>query len=91
MPTFAQAGLPLPETDFGAWTALLVPKSTPREAIQQLNQAVNTALNMPELRAQLSGMGVTVEPGNPEAAQTLVTSQIQAWTQLIQQAGIKAE
>ncbi len=91
VPTFEQAGMPMPDTDFGAWTGLFAPKNAPRDAIRQLNQAVNTALNLPELRAQLAAMGLTAEPSSPEALQTLLTSQIQAWTQLIQQSGIKVE
>ncbi|RYY85363.1 MAG: tripartite tricarboxylate transporter substrate binding protein, partial [Comamonadaceae bacterium] len=91
VPTFAQAGLPMPETDAGAWTALFAPKATPRDAVLQINQAVQAVLAQPELRAQLSAIGLAAAPGTPDAVQALLASQSRVWTDLIAQAGIKAE
>lgn len=91
VPTFAQAGLPLPEADAGAWTALFAPRNTPRETVQQINQAVNIVLAQPDMRAQLSAIGLAPERATPETLQALLISQTQAWTQLINQAGIKVE
>lgn len=91
VPTFAQAGLPMPETDHGAWTALFAPKDTPKETIAQLNQAVKTVLSQPEARTQLAAIGLAPEISTPEALQAQLAAQTQAWTQLITQAAIKAE
>jgi tripartite-type tricarboxylate transporter receptor subunit TctC len=91
VPTFAEAGLPMPEADAGAWTALFAPKNTPREAVQQINQAVNTVLAQPEMRTQLAAIGLAPERAAPEGVQALLATQTQAWTQLLTQAGIKVE
>ncbi|RYY92526.1 MAG: tripartite tricarboxylate transporter substrate binding protein [Comamonadaceae bacterium] len=91
VPTFAQAGLPMAETDAGAWTALFAPKAIPRDAVQQINQAVNAVLAQPELRAQLAAIGLAAEPAAPEAVQALLAAQTRVWTELTAQSGIKVE
>ena len=91
VPTFAQAGLPMPDTDYGAWTALFAPKDTPKDTLMQLNQAVNTVLSQPEMRTQLAAIGLAAEPSTPQALQAHLAAQTQAWTQLITHAAIKVE
>ncbi|MDB5859392.1 MAG: LacI family transcriptional regulator [Ramlibacter sp.] len=91
VPTFGEAGLPMPETEAGAWTALFAPKDTPRETVAQLNQAVKAVLAQPELKTQFAGIGLAPEVMTPEALQAHLVAQTQAWTQVITQAGIKAE
>ncbi|VWX63344.1 conserved hypothetical protein [Burkholderiales bacterium 8X] len=91
VPTFAEAGLAMPDTDFGAWTALFAPQGTPKEAIAQLNQAVNAALAQPETRTSFANLGLAVEAGTAESLQANLASQTQVWSQLIAQASIKAD
>jgi tripartite-type tricarboxylate transporter receptor subunit TctC len=88
VPTFAQAGMPMPETDMGAWQGLFVARGTPREAILQLNQALNTVLAQPEMKTFFTGIVVSPAPGAPEALGSLLESQTQVWGQVIRLAGI---
>ncbi len=41
VPTFAEAGLPIPELDGGAWFGLLAPAGTPKDIVQKLSQHFN--------------------------------------------------
>lgn len=58
VPSFADAGLPMPETDAGAWTGLFAPKGTPKETIDQLHQAVSRVMAQPALKSQLAAIGL---------------------------------
>lgn len=91
VPTFAEAGLPMPETDAGAWTGLFAPKGTPLEAINQLQQAVAKVLAQPELKERFATIGLAPEPMAPEALQARLASQTRVWRQIIAQSGIRAE
>ncbi|WP_439590107.1 Bug family tripartite tricarboxylate transporter substrate binding protein [Hydrogenophaga sp.] len=91
VPTFLEAGLAMPETDAGAWTALFAPKDTPRETITQLSEAVRTVLSLPELRTQFAGAGLVPQAMTPQALQAHLVAQTAVWTQVITQAGIKTE
>jgi len=91
VPTFKDAGLPMPETEEGAWTALFAPRDTPRETIVQLEQAVRTVLGQTELLSQFAAIGLAPEAMTNDKVQAHLVQQTQAWTQVITQAGIKAE
>ena len=91
VPTFADAGVSMPETDAGAWTGLFAPRGTPRETIEQLHQAVTKVLAQSALRSQLAAIGLATEAMAPDALQAHLASQTQVWGQIIAQAGIKAE
>ena len=49
VPTFAEAGLPIPELDGGAWFGLLAPAGTPKDIVQKLSQHFNNALKRPDV------------------------------------------
>jgi tripartite-type tricarboxylate transporter receptor subunit TctC len=91
VPTFREAGLAMPETDAGAWTALLAPKDTPRETMAQLGEAVRMVLTQPELRTQFAGIGLVPQTMTTQAMQAHLVEQTAVWTQVIAQAGIKTE
>lgn len=91
VPSFADAGLPMPETDAGAWTGLFAPKGTPKETIDQLHQAVSRVMAQPALKSQLAAIGLASEAMAPDTLQSHLASQTQVWGQIIAQAGIKAE
>jgi tripartite-type tricarboxylate transporter receptor subunit TctC len=88
VPTFAQAGVPMPETDMGAWQGLFAPRGTPRETIAQINRAVHTVLAQPEMRTYLTSIATAPNPTTPEALGALLASQTRVWGQVIAQAGI---
>jgi tripartite-type tricarboxylate transporter receptor subunit TctC len=91
VPTFAEAGLPMPETDGGAWIGLFAPKATPQDAIAQLNDAVGKVLASPELKAQFANIGLAPEPMPAQALQAHLAAQTQVWGQIITLAGIRVD
>jgi tripartite-type tricarboxylate transporter receptor subunit TctC len=84
----------LPEFYFSSWTALWVPKGTPKDAIAMLNAAVVDALADARVRARLSDLGQEIFPGEqqtPEALGAFQKAEIEKWWPIIKAAGIKAE
>jgi tripartite-type tricarboxylate transporter receptor subunit TctC len=88
VPTFAEAGLPLPEVNAGAWFGLLAPAGTPPDAIAFLNRAFNAALEDPELRSALTTMGLEPRGTTPEEFAAFIREEIVRWPPIFRAAGI---
>ena len=90
VPTFAEAGLPLPEIDFGAWFGLLAPSGTPKPVIDALARAFNAALEDSEVRAKLDEMGLGAHGSTPEAFAKHIQEETARWPAIFTAAGISA-
>jgi len=89
VPTAKESGFPKMDIDY--WVGLGAPAGTPQPVIDKLNKAVNTALAEPEAKKKLAEMGLSVVGNTPAQAAQFVESEIQRWSAVIKQAGIKAE
>lgn len=87
VPSIAEAGYPgLTAT---RWYALLAPASTPREIIDQYNQALNDVLSSPELREKLLELGVSPLGGTPEALDQFLVDETRKWAATIDDAHLQ--
>jgi tripartite-type tricarboxylate transporter receptor subunit TctC len=88
VPTFAEAGLALPEVDAGAWFGLLAPAGTPRDVIQRLNHEFNAALRDREVRQGLVKLGIEPKGTTPEEFARFIGEEIRRWPPIFARAGI---
>jgi tripartite-type tricarboxylate transporter receptor subunit TctC len=91
VPATAEAGLP--ELDTMAWSALFVPKGTPKAIVARVNAAMAEAMDDADVVARLAKLGADVPPADartPEALGKLVGSEIGKWVPLIASAEITA-
>ena len=92
VPTFAEAGSPLPELNAGAWFALLGPPGMPRAIVVKLNESVAQAMASPEVRARLGAAGL--EPmtnSTPEEFTDFINAAVGTWAQIMRSANITLE
>ncbi len=89
VPTLQEAGVADFEVD--SWYAMFVPAKTPKPVIAKLNQALNSALQDPELRDKLLAQGSEAVGGTPEALGQTVNLELVKWAKLAKDASIKAE
>ena len=87
LPTMIEAGFDGFVVD--SWYGLAAPAGTPRDAIQLLNRGHDKALHAPAMVAQLEKQGLEPVGGTPEEAAALIRSEVQKWTRIIRDAGIK--
>jgi tripartite-type tricarboxylate transporter receptor subunit TctC len=88
VPTFAEAGLPMPEVDTGAWFGLFAPAGTPGDVIAVLNREFNAALKDPELSAALVKMGLVPHGTTPDEFGDFIRAEMKRWPPIFQRAGI---
>jgi len=92
IPTVDQAGLP--GFHVAVWSALWVPKGTPKDVIAKLNAAVVETLADPAVKKRLGDVGVDIparEQLTPEALRMLQKSEAAKWWPMIKAAGVKPE
>lgn len=81
----------VPGFEVTAWYGFYVPKGTPKEVVDKLNAAVNTALKDETVVKRLTDMGFRLTGGSPEELKTFQDAENAKWTPVIEKAGIKAE
>lgn len=73
------------------WFGILGPAGMPAEVIAKLNDAIGKALAQPDVQARFSTFGVIATPSTPKRLADLIADEVPRWTQVVREAGIKAE
>ena len=91
VPTFAEAGTPLPDMSLGSWWGVLAPAGISRDIVQKLNRAVGEALGSQELRGKLAGMNINPMHSTPAAFDDFIRAEATRWAAVLQRAKIQPE
>jgi len=89
-PTVAEAGVP----GFAVenWYGVMAPRGTPKPIVARLHAEVNRALEMPDVKERLAGVGIFpfVAP-TPEAFGDYIRSEIRKYSKVVQASGVRAD
>ena len=89
IPTVAEAGVPGYEVS--TFYGVSAPAKTPRPIIDRLHAEIVRALNAPDLRERLQGLGADPVGNTPEQYTEFMKNEIAKWAKVIKAAGIKGE
>jgi tripartite-type tricarboxylate transporter receptor subunit TctC len=92
VPSSTEAGLP--ELQTIAWTALFLPKGTPKPIVERINAALDKAMHDETVAKRLADLGADLpapDGRTPQALGNLVRSEVDKWVPLIQAAGVAGE
>jgi tripartite-type tricarboxylate transporter receptor subunit TctC len=92
VPSSTEAGLPGLQTL--AWTALFLPKGTPKPIVARINAAVDGAMRDAAIEKSLAKLGADLPPPDqrtPQVLAHLVNSEVAKWVPLLKAAGVSAE
>ena len=89
VPTFTELGYA--EIQDYTWVGFFAPAGTPAEIVQKLNDGINAALRMPDVRERLESL--TFEPigGSPQQFADYVRSEVVKWGNVVRQTGAKVD
>jgi tripartite-type tricarboxylate transporter receptor subunit TctC len=89
LPTISESGLP--GFDMTNWYGLLVQGGTPKDTIQKLQVEIARILNMPAIREQLAGQGMTSVASTPERFATFLEAETTKYARIIRATGLKQD
>ncbi len=89
VPTLAESGFA--GFDAPAWWAVLAPARTPPEIVKRMNEEINKALKLPDVAKRLDSQGIDVVGGSSDAARVFIEKQMDVWSKVVKDNGIKAE
>jgi tripartite-type tricarboxylate transporter receptor subunit TctC len=89
VPTLTEAGVN--RADYLFWTGMLVSSKTPNDIVQKLNQFSIKALQSPEVKERLAGLGAEPLPMSPEQFDAMIRAEMTTNAEIIKAAGIKTE
>ena len=91
VPTFAEAGAPLPEMNAGTWFGLMAPVGLPRNIVVKLHESLSQALTAPDVRARLTSFNMDPMISTPEAFADFINAAIETWGRVFKRANISPE
>ena len=89
IPTMKEAGLP--QIENVAWMAVMAPASTPTEIVDRMNQEINAALALPEVREKLASQFMEPVGGSVEDLRSFMHRELTVMTPIIKRSGATAE
>jgi tripartite-type tricarboxylate transporter receptor subunit TctC len=89
IPTMKEAGLP--EIENMAWMAVMAPASTPTEIVDRMNQEINAALALPDVKEKLAGQFMEPVGGSVEDLRSFMRRELTVMTPIIKRSGATSE
>ncbi|MDN8611650.1 tripartite tricarboxylate transporter substrate binding protein [Variovorax ginsengisoli] len=86
VPTVAEQGVP--GYDVRSWAGLMAPARTPRPIVERLQAETQRALQSAAVRQRLEEMGGEARGSTPEEMKTMVSREVDKWTQVVADAKI---
>ena len=90
VPTFDEVGSALPEMKNGSTWGIVAPTGVSHEVVVTINNALNKALDSPDVKRRYASLSIDTMPGTPEDFVRLVKSQMDIWPGLLKRANIKS-
>ncbi len=81
----------LPGVEMSVWYAAFGPAGLPAELATRLNNEINKAMAVAEVRARMEAIGVEVVRAGPEHLATALRSDSERYTRIIRELGIKLD
>jgi tripartite-type tricarboxylate transporter receptor subunit TctC len=85
-PTIAET---LPGYTSGGWFGFIAPAGTPKEIVTLLNQEMNRAMTMPDVREKMIAFGLEIHTESPEVFADTIRTDFAKWGKLARDIGFK--
>jgi tripartite-type tricarboxylate transporter receptor subunit TctC len=91
LPDIPTVGEFLPGYEASFWYGVGVPKNTPAEIVDKLNEAINAGLADPTIKARLADLGGVPMPMSPADFGKLIAEETEKWGTAVKFSGAKAD
>src|SRR5262245_7635403 len=91
LPDLPTVGEFVPGYEASQWYGVGVPKNTPAEIVDKLNNEINTGLADPKIKARLVDLGGTALTGSPADFGKLIADETEKWGKVVKFTGAKPD
>lgn len=81
----------LPGFDVTAWFGIAGPAGLPQDVVDKVNRATSQALQQPEVKEKLAGIGLQPMPMPPGEFKAFMASEVTKWQRMVKEAGIEPQ
>ncbi|BDG72490.1 tripartite tricarboxylate transporter substrate-binding protein [Roseomonas fluvialis] len=89
IPTLAESGIP--GIDARAFWGFLGPANLPAAVKQRMEAAIRGALDVPEIRSRVLGLGIDLDPQGEAVFGPFVARQMEVWAQVVRENNIRPD
>jgi tripartite-type tricarboxylate transporter receptor subunit TctC len=89
VPTMIESGFP--GLSLGFWVGLWAPAGTSAAIVNELNRATNAALGSPEMKEQMTRLGVAPSIGSVKDFADFIADETPRWADIVKVAGVQIE
>lgn len=89
VPSIAELGFKDSAAD--GWIGVVAPAATPAAIVERLNRELNTIIQRPTVHKRLGEIGFEPVKKSPQEFRAWIASEVDRWTLLVKQAGLKPE
>ena len=89
LPTIAESGIP--GFDASTWTGVVMPAATPHDIVMKVHAALAKTLRTKATQDSFARLGAETLESTPEEFARFMRADLEKWTKVIRQAGIKLE
>jgi tripartite-type tricarboxylate transporter receptor subunit TctC len=90
VPTVAEAA-GIKDFDFSLWAGFFAPHDTPRDVVAVLNQAINAALALPDVKKKMDDAGADIAPMSVDQFAGFIKAESDKYARVVKATGIKPE
>jgi tripartite-type tricarboxylate transporter receptor subunit TctC len=91
LPDIPTVGEFLPGYEASQWYGVGVPKNTPAEIVDKLNEATNAGLADPTIKARLADLGGVPMPMSPAEFGKFIADETEKWAKVVKFSGAKPD
>jgi len=81
----------VPGVALDVWLGVFMPAGVPKDVVARVNADIARVLQLPDVKANLSGQGIETAPSSPEALAATIKDDYARWGKVIREANIKAD
>jgi len=89
VPTAAEAGLG--KMSLTPWGGVFGPKGMPKDVVDKVSRELNVVLKRPDVRESFGKLAFEPRGSTPEELSAILKQQIETWTSIAREVGVKAE
>ena len=89
VPTTSEQGFA--QVQAGNWYGFVAPAATPKNIVETLNAAMGDALKDPEVKKRLADLGLSANPGTPDAFRQLIADDAMRMKGIVAASGARVE